>query len=107
MSTDIKYVDVCRHKEVQVSRLGLGVANTNHRLFILKRHLNGLCNKCQVKQTIHHLLFECHKEDISVLLRTKCQLYKDEFSMKTLLSVNLYQNEVYRLVSLITNGRIL
>ena len=57
----------CRHKEVQLSRLRLGVANTNHRLFILKRHLNGLCNKCQVKETIHHLLLECRpdKEDIS------------------------------------------
>ena len=79
----------------------------HHRLFILKRHLNGLCNKCQVKETIHHLLLECNKEDISELLRTKCQLYKDEFSMKTLLSVNLYQNEVYRFVSVINNGRIL
>ena len=90
-------------------RLRLGIANTINRLFILKRHLNGLCNKCQVKETIHHLLLECNKEDISELLRNKCQLYKDEFSMKTLLSVNLglYQNDVYRLISMITNGRML
>ena len=74
MSTDIQYVDVCRNKEVQVSRLRLRVANTNHRLIILKRHLNDLCNKCQVKETIHHLLLECNKEDISELLRTECQL---------------------------------
>ena len=74
---------------------------------MLKRHLNGLCNKCQVKETIHDLLLECNKEDISGISRNKCQLYKDEFSIKTLLSVNLYQNEVYRLVSMITNGRIL
>ena len=46
MSTDIKYVEAYnRHKEVQISRLRLGEANTNHRLFILKRHVNGLCNK--------------------------------------------------------------
>jgi len=99
VSTDIKYVEAYRHKEVQISRLRLGVANTNHRLFILKRHVNGLCNKCQVKETIHHLLLECNKEDISGILRNKCQLYTDELSIKTLLSVNLYQNEVYRLVS--------
>src|SRR6218665_1341324 len=100
VSMDIKYVEAYRNKEVQISRLRLGVANTNHRLFILKRHVNGLCNKCQVKETIHHLLLECNKEDISGILRNKCQLglYKDEFSMKILLSVNLYQNEGYPLM---------
>src|SRR6218665_628957 len=102
VSMDIKYVEAYRRKEVQISRLRLGVENTNHRLFILKRHVNGLCNKCQVKETFHHLLLECNKEDISGILRNKYQLCKDEFSMKTLLSVNLYQNEVYRLVSTIT-----
>ena len=42
-----------------------------------------------------------------MLLRNKCQLYKDEMSIKTLLTVNVFQNEVYRLLCLITNGRIL
>jgi hypothetical protein len=42
-----------------------------------------------------------------MLLRNKCQLYKDEMSIKTLLTVNVFQNEVYRLVSLVTGGRIL
>ena len=61
VSTDIKYVEAYRHKEAQISRLRLGIANTNHRLFILKRHLNGLCNKCQVNETIHHLLLNVIK----------------------------------------------
>ena len=43
----------------------------------------GLCNIYQVKETIHHLLLECYKEDISKSLRNKCQLYNDDFSIKT------------------------
>ena len=107
LSTDIKYLEPYRHKEVQISRLRLGVANTNQRLFVIKRHFNGLCDTCQIRETIHHLLLECVKEDISELLRNKCQLYKHEISIKTLLTVNLFQNEVYRLVKIINKGKIL
>jgi len=34
VSTDIEYVEPHRQNEVQISRLRLGVANTNHRLFV-------------------------------------------------------------------------
>src|SRR5688572_29185465 len=85
VSTDIKYLEPYRHKEVQISRLRLGVANTNQRLFIIKRHDDGLCDICKVRETIHHLLLDCKKEDISEVLRNKCQLYKHEVSVKTLL----------------------
>ena len=107
VNTSIKYAEPYRHKEVQISRLRLGVANTNQRLFFMKRHANGLCDKCQVKDTIQHILLECKKEDISELLRNKCQMYKNEASVKTLLSVSVFQNEVYRIIKLITNGKIL
>jgi hypothetical protein len=107
VGTDIKYFEPYRHKEVQISRLRLGVANTNQRLFIIKRHSSGLCDACNVKETIHHILIECKKENISKSLKNTCQIYKDEVSVKNLLTVNLYQNQVYRLIKLITKGRIL
>jgi hypothetical protein len=103
----IKYLDPLRKKEVQITRLRLGVANTNQRLFVMKKHLSGLCNECQLKDTINHLLLVCNKEDISERLRYICGIYKDDVSIKNLLSVNIYQNEVYKLVSLITKGAIL
>ena len=85
VSTDIKYLEHYRHKEVQISRLRVGAANVNQRLFILKRHLNGLCNihVCQVKETIHHLLLECSKEDTSELLRNKVNYKKMNFPLNT------------------------
>jgi ribonuclease HI len=107
VNTNIKYLDPLRRKEVQISRLRLGVANTNQRLFVMKKHLNGLCDTCQVKDTIDHLLLDCKKENISELLKYICHIYKDDASIKNLLSVNIYQNEVYKIVSLITKGKIL
>ena len=73
----------------------------------MKRHYNGLCDTCHVMETIPHLLLDCEKEDISKVLRNKCQIYKNEVSIKSLLTINLYQNEVYRLIRIITNGRIM
>src|SRR5688572_1242877 len=84
VTTDIKYLEPYRHKEVQISRLRLGMANTNQRLFVMKRHSNGLCDTCQIKETIDHLLLDCVKEDISELLRNKCLLYKHEISINPL-----------------------
>lgn len=107
VNTYIKYLEPHRHKEVQITRLRLGVANTNQRLFTIKRHSTGLCDACQVKDTIYHLLLGCKKHDISMLLRSKCQMYKNEFSVATLLTIDIYVNEVYRLVKTITLGKIL
>jgi ribonuclease HI len=107
VNTNIEYLEPFRHKEVQISRLRLGVANTNQRLYIIKRHSNGLCDTCHVPETIMHILLDCKKEDISKVLRNKCQMYKDEISIKNLLTINLYQNEVYRLIKIITKGRIM
>ena len=73
----------------------------------MKRHTNGFCDKCQVKDIIQHILLECKKEDISELLRNTCQVSKNEASVKTLLSVSVFQNEVYRIIKLITNDKIL
>ena len=66
-----------------------------------------LSHACNVRETIRHLLIECKKEDISEVLRNKCQLYKHDISIKTLLTINLFQNEVYRLVKIINKGNIL
>ena len=72
-----------------------------------KTTLNFRLKNKLVKETIHHLLIDCDKEDISELLRNKYQYYKHEISFKKLQTVNLFQNEVYRLVKKINKGNIL
>src|ERR1700733_5708192 len=105
VSRNIKYLDPIRSKEVQISRLRLGAANTNSKLFKMGRHPTGNCDTCLVKGDIEHLLLQCTKGDIAVTLNDKCKIYKNEFNLKT--QIGCYQNCVYNLVKLINNGKIM
>ena len=53
VNTDIKYSDLSRITEVQISRFRLGVVNTNHRLFVMGKHPNGFCDTCQTKDSTY------------------------------------------------------
>src|SRR6218665_3432599 len=46
------------------------------------------------------------KENISTILRNTCIAYKMDFNIKNLLDVGCTQSAVFRLLSLITNGKI-
>src|SRR6218665_2666565 len=106
VNTNIKFTDLNRRKEVQISRLRLGKVNLNERLLLMKKHENGLCSLCKVRENINHLLLDCNKENISNILRDTCVEYKMDFNIKNLLDVGCTQNAVFRLLSLITNGKI-
>jgi ribonuclease HI len=107
VSTNIKFSDPNRHKEVQINRLRLGVAITNKRLFQMRKHPTGLCDTCEVTESIEHLLLECKKENISTILKDQCNSYKSEFNLKSLLDIGCLQSAVYNLVKLINTGKIL
>jgi ribonuclease HI len=107
VSTNIKFSDPYRIKEVQISRLRLGVAITNKRLFQMRKHPTGLCDTCKVTESIEHLLLECKKENISTILKDQCNCYKSEFNLKSLLDIGCLQSTVYNLVKLINKGKIL
>jgi ribonuclease HI len=107
VSTNIKFLDPSRQREVQITRLRLGVALTNKKLFQMGKHPNGFCDVCQVKETVEHLLLECKKENISTTLKNQCEIYKSDFNLKTLLDVGCMQGVVYNLVKLINKGKML
>ena len=71
------------------------------------KHPNGLCDACQVEESVNHLLLECKKENISTILKNQCEIYKSEFNFKTLLDIGCMQGEVYKLVKLINKRKIL
>ena len=106
MNTNIKFTNVNRRKEVQISRLRLGRVNLNERLLCMKKHENGPCSFCKVRENIKHLLLDCNKENSSNILRNTCVVYKMDFDINNLLDVGCTQCAVYRLLSLITNGKI-
>jgi ribonuclease HI len=107
VNTDIKLSDPNRQLEVQITRLRLGMANTNYRLFKIGKHPSGLCDVCNVKDDIEHLLLRCKKENIGNILRNKCDLYKSDFNLKTLLNEGHLQRTIYSLIKIINKGKIL
>jgi len=107
VTTEIKFSDADRQIEIQITRLRLGIANTNYHLFKLRRHPNGLCDLCKVKDDVAHLLLECNKENIANILRNKCALFKSDFNLKSLLTEGYLQRAVFSLIKLINKGKIL
>jgi len=99
VSTNIKYSDPCRKKEVHIGRPRLGVSLTNHSLFKIGKHPNGLCDTCQVQDTIQHLLLECERDNIASLLKDQCNIYKSEFNLNTLLKQEPYKPQSNRPVA--------
>ena len=57
----------------------------------MKKHENGICSLCKVRENINHLLLDCNKENISTILRYTCVAYKMDFNIKNLLDVGCTQ----------------
>src|SRR5688572_11668958 len=85
----------------------LSVAITNKRLFQMRKHPTGFCDTCEVTESIEHILLECNKENISTILKEKCNSYKSEFNLKSLLDTGCLQSTVYNLIKIINKGKIL
>src|SRR6218665_507431 len=107
VSTTIKFSDICRKKEVQLSRLRLGTYLTNHRLHIMGKHPTGLCDLYQVEESIEHILLQCNKENISSILKNQCLIYKSDFNLKSVLDIGGIQTTVFNLVNQIYKEKIL
>ena len=73
VSLSNKYcVSNSRVKEVMISRLRLGKCRLNWYLYNQKLHSNGLCNTCQVPETIEHYLLQCKESKIYEVLECEC-----------------------------------
>jgi len=58
VSKSIKYSNKQRSKEVMITRLRLGRCRLASYLHAIGCHSDGLCNVCNVKETVSHLLFD-------------------------------------------------
>ena len=103
MNTKIKFTDLNRRKEVQISRLRLGKVNLNERLFLIKKHENGLCAYVKSEKTLNIC---CWIVINKIFIRNTCIAYKMDFNIKNLLDVGCTQNAVFRFVSLIHDGKM-
>ena len=107
VSTDIKFSDFPRKREVQITRLRMGHILTNTWLKTIRRSPTDLCSECHVPETIDHLLIACKKHDISQLLFKKCAEKKVECTVENILSIRDIYLEVYNILMAMNNGKII
>jgi ribonuclease HI len=107
VSTNIKFIDSPRKREVQITRLRMGHILSNTWLKHIGKSLTDLCAECQVPDTIHHILIACKKHDISKLILEKCAKKKVECTVENILSIPDIYLEVYSILMIITNGKIM
>jgi len=54
-----QFTDKSRRKDVTITRLQLGKCGLNHYLHIMKKHADGYCTTCRIKEDIPHYLLYC------------------------------------------------
>ena len=72
----------------------------NYYLFKQNNHPTGLCNTCNVFETIDHYLFNCKESKIGTCLTTKCRELKIDLNLTIALTnkelINVIYNNVDR-----------
>jgi ribonuclease HI len=95
VNNKVKVTDPNRRKEVQITRLRLGVCQLKHYLKIQKNHPTGLCSTCGVPETIEHYLMYCRESQIFSKLQELCSSLKVPFNLQTILNNKTTLNKIY------------
>lgn len=61
VNQNVKCIGKSRKEEVIFNRVVLGHSNLNSTLKITGKHPNGLCDHCNVEETITHVFLDCRK----------------------------------------------
>ena len=100
VSSKIKYSSTDRRKEVTISRLRLGKCRLNFYLQVIKRHEDGLCDRCGTEETIEHLLLQCDRSNMATTVASRCAALGLPLNVNTILSTASLQDLVYHLLTI-------
>lgn len=80
-----------------ISRLRMGHTGLNLTLALMGKHESGMCNECNILETVEHVLFNCGKYD-----GQRDSLFNSiknrPMSVVDLLEKGLSDNQIYRAV---------
>jgi hypothetical protein len=95
ITRDCRIVYRSRSLEVMAHRLRLGKCGLNAYLHAMDRHDTGLCEKCQVPETIGHYLLECESE-VTKEIRRKCEELNVERTLPAILNCTAVLEIIHR-----------
>ena len=99
VSHSIKYQSACRLKEIAITRLRAGRCRLNKYLHEFKLHDTGLCDQCNVPETIEHHLLYCDTYDMKDVAKNMCLERKLDLSVKSVLSSTEIIDKIYPLLT--------
>ena len=102
VTTEIKYVDSEKRREVLITRLRLGKCSLNEYLYKIKRHQTGSCDRCGKPESVKHFLIECNGSELTGFLNAFCTRRHLEFNLSTVLSNRETRDIIYKEVK---NGK--
>ena len=78
-----------RNEEVTIARLRIGHTLLNSTLFIVGKHLNGMCDECQQPETVPHVIIYCRKygSERKELLEKMRELGLEDMSVEGILNL--------------------
>jgi hypothetical protein len=82
-----------RRHEVQMARLRLGACLLNHYLYRIGRHQTGLCQSCQVAETLEHFLLHC-SGPVSSVVQSWCSDNNKPLTLEFVLSSQQLLNTI-------------
>lgn len=98
VNSKIKLKNINRRKEVTLTRLRLGKTRLNHNLRNIGCHPSGLCDTCQVDESVEHYLLNCSESAINETLNNICTNRNLTFDLISILSNIKVLEEIYPLV---------
>ena len=99
ISKKIKYSNRHRDKEVAVTRMRLGKCSLNYYLHKIGCHDSGLCDACDVPETIEHLLLHCKQYNIGDAIKLRCKRLNIDATVVNILKNSKLIDFIYDIVT--------
>ncbi len=101
-------LNLSREDQVILTRLRMGHTKLNSTLHIIGNHSTGLCEICQVKETVDHVLLLCprYEQERNELQRELQNLGCTEFSICNILSTKQGSGKIIKTILKFIKNRI-
>ena len=97
-----------RKEDRIISRHGIGHIALNQSLFIIGKHESGLCVKCDLPETVEHILIKCKGYDNERLQLTEAlNIEINQISLQKLLNKDVTIEMFHRLIKYLKDAELI